>query len=85
MGLYRILENSGVDSAGTGNEGLKESIRTVTSSSEMLTEASCISFLAQEIGSTLLSFLMRPIEELDVKQPLSVVGLDSLVAIELRS
>ncbi len=28
---------------------------------------------------------MRPLEQLDVKQPLSAVGIDSLVAIELRN
>ena len=85
MVLYRNLENSGVDNAGTGNGGLREFITTVTSSPETLKEASSLSFLAQEVGTTLFSFLMRPIEELDVKQPLSAVGLDSLVAIELRN
>ncbi|KAJ4255263.1 hypothetical protein NW757_004776 [Fusarium falciforme] len=85
MGLYRNLENSGVDDAGTGNEGLREFLTGVTANPESLKESSSVSFLANEIGSTLFSFLMRPIEELDVKQPLSAVGLDSLVAIELRN
>lgn len=85
MGLYRNLENSGVDNAGSGNEGLREFMTTVSSTPETLKEASSVSFLAQEIGTTLFSFLMRPIEELDVKQPPSAVGLDSLVAIELRN
>ncbi|KAL6362754.1 hypothetical protein LRP88_04058 [Fusarium phalaenopsidis] len=85
MGLYRNLENSGVDDAGTGNEGLREFLTGVTANPESLKEASSVLFLANEIGSTLFSFLMRPIEELDVKQPLSAVSLDSLVAIELRN
>lgn len=85
MGLYRNLENSGVDNAGSGNEGLREFMTTVNSTPETLKEASSVSFLAQEIGATLFSFLMRPIEELDVKQPLSAIGIDSLVAIELRN
>ncbi|KAL8721388.1 MAG: hypothetical protein Q9225_001935 [Loekoesia sp. 1 TL-2023] len=85
MGLYRNLEKSSVDNAGTGNEGLREFMATVTSNPETLKEASSVSFLAQEIGTTLFGFLMRPIEEMDVKLPLSAVGIDSLVAIELRN
>lgn len=85
MGLYRNLENSGVDDTGTGNEGLREFLTGVTANPESLKEPASVLFLANEIGSTLFSFLMRPIEELDVKQPLSAVGLDSLVAIELRN
>lgn len=85
IGLYRNLENSGVDDAGTGNEGLREFLTGVAANPESLKESSSISFLANQIGSTLFSYLMPPIEELDVKQPLSAVGLDSLVAIKLRN
>jgi acyl carrier protein len=85
MGLYRNLENSSVHDAGTANEGLREFLTTVSSNPKTLNEPSSVSFLAQEIGTTLFSFLMRPLEELDVKQPLSAVGIDSLVAIELRN
>ncbi|KAG9235335.1 hypothetical protein BJ875DRAFT_542228 [Amylocarpus encephaloides] len=85
MGLYRNLENSSVGDAGATNEGLREFLATVSSNPEMLSEPASVSLLAQEIGATLFSFLMRPIEELGITQPLSAVGVDSLVAIELRN
>jgi hypothetical protein len=47
--------------------------------------AAAVDLLAREIGATLFGFLMRPVEELDVKMPLGRVGVDSLVAIELRN
>jgi hypothetical protein len=47
--------------------------------------AEAVDLLAREIGATLFGFLMRPVEELDVKMPLGRVGVDSLVAIELRN
>lgn len=85
MGLYRNLENASVDDVGASNEGLREFLTAVSGSPETLREPSSVSFLAHEIGATLFSFLMRPVEELDVGQPLSAVGIDSLVAIELRN
>lgn len=44
-------------------------------------EAVVVTALAQKFSS----ILMRPVEELDVAAPISVYGLDSLVAIEIRN
>ena len=85
MGQYRNLENASVGDVGTSNEGLREFLAAASGSPETLREPSSVSFLAREIGATLFSFLMRPADELDVGQPLSAVGIDSLVAIELRN
>lgn len=85
MGLYRNLENSSIDDTSNGNEGLKKFLATVSSNPEILKESDSVLFLAQEIGATLFSFLMLPVEDLDIKQPLAAVGVDSLVAIELRN
>lgn len=41
--------------------------------------------LAMEIGKKLCSFLLKPEEELDTKLSLSALGMDSLVAIEVRA
>ncbi|RTE84744.1 hypothetical protein BHE90_000799 [Fusarium euwallaceae] len=43
MVLYRNLENSGVDDAGTGNEGLREFLTGVTANPESLKEPSSVS------------------------------------------
>lgn len=85
MGLYRNLESSSIDDVGTSNEGLRDFMSTVSNNPTALKEQSSVVFLAQEVGATLFSFLMRPVEELDIKQPLSAIGIDSLVAIELRN
>ena len=41
--------------------------------------------LAYEIGKTLFRFMMKDAEDIDKTQPLSSLGLDSLVGIELRN
>lgn len=42
-------------------------------------------FLAHEIGERLLALLLRSGEEVSIEKPLAELGLDSLVAIELRA
>ncbi|KAF7861910.1 hypothetical protein EAF04_007791 [Stromatinia cepivora] len=85
MSVYRNLDNSKLDDNATSNEGLKELLVTVSTSPGILKESSTVIFLAQEIGKTLFSFMMLPAAELDIHQPLKVLGVDSLVAIELRN
>lgn len=41
--------------------------------------------LAREIGAAILGLVMRPREDLDVEAPLSTIGVDSLVGLELRN
>lgn len=50
----------------------------------LLREKSSIDFLAREIGTKIYDFLLKPDEEVDVGLTLAQVGLDSLMAIELR-
>lgn len=42
-------------------------------------------FLAHEIGTTLLQLLLRPETDLDLEAPLSAIGIDSLVSLEVRA
>jgi hypothetical protein len=41
--------------------------------------------MATYIGATLFDFMMRPLEDLDVKMSPKSLGMDSLVAIELKN
>ncbi|KAI0176547.1 hypothetical protein GGR52DRAFT_571510 [Hypoxylon sp. FL1284] len=50
----------------------------------LLREKSSTDFLAREIGAKIYDFLLKPEEELDVSATLAQMGLDSLMAIELR-
>ena len=51
---------------------------------DVLGEQDSVEYLAQEIGKKILSFTTRPDDDIDTTLGLVQVGLDSLVAIELR-
>ncbi|GKZ27756.1 hypothetical protein AbraCBS73388_005605, partial [Aspergillus brasiliensis] len=50
----------------------------------LLGQSDSAQFLAREIGRKVCDFLLKPEEELQTSSSLSDLGLDSLVAIELR-
>ena len=91
MALYRNLEatahnaaDENISSAG-GNDTLKRLLTTATDSPHMLTDDTSVAVITQHIGATLLGFMMKPVEELDVKASPTALGVDSLIAIELRN
>lgn len=51
----------------------------------MLQSAYASELLAREIGTAVLGLMMRPREDLDVEAPLSTMGIDSLVGLEVRN
>lgn len=50
----------------------------------LLSDSASVEFLAREIGQRVCEFLLRPDEVVDVNSTLTQIGLDSLVAVELR-
>ena len=86
MSVYRTFENT-VSSAATtaGNESLKGFLTATASNPSLLAETSSLEFLSREIGSCLCSFIQMPVEELDVNCSLTAMGIDSLLAIEIRN
>ncbi|KAI1828708.1 hypothetical protein F4861DRAFT_535124 [Xylaria intraflava] len=46
---------------------------------------SFVLLLARRIGVAFFNFMMKPIEELDIEAPFTSLGIDSLVAIEVRN
>ncbi|KAF7890820.1 uncharacterized protein EAF01_010629 [Botrytis porri] len=85
MSVYRNLHNSTIDDSAASHEGLKDFLATVSNNPQTLKASSAAEFLAEEIGKTLCSFMMRPIAELDIHQSFKTLGVDSLVAVELRN
>lgn len=85
MAVYRNYESSGSSTRPSTNEGLKQLLMTVSTSPMLLKSQSTIDFISNEIGTTLFSFMLRPMEELALGMSLDALGVDSLVAIELRN
>ncbi|KAI1416673.1 hypothetical protein F5Y13DRAFT_205511 [Hypoxylon sp. FL1857] len=98
LSLYRNLEaaaaetgqNSGAaGGAAAGDNDEDTVIRRMLAAVEVdpgvLQQDDFIEQLARSIGVAFFSFMMKPVEELDVRAGLATLGIDSLVAIELRN
>lgn len=90
MSLYRNVERAGSSPATSGglisgDGGVKAFLVAVELDPHVLTLDGKVSELALHIRSALSSFMIRPAEEMDISGSLSDLGVDSLVAIELRN
>lgn len=92
MSVYRNKDaaaNAGVDDQASrrsgGDDPLKVLLATASSDSAIFEAQSSIEIMATYIGATLFDFMMRPLEDLDVKMSPKSLGMDSLVAIELKN
>ncbi len=85
MAVYRNYESTGPSRRPSTNEGLKQLLITVSTSPMLLKSQTTIDFMSNEIGTTLFSFMLRPMEEPALGMSLDALGVDSLAAIELRN
>ena len=69
----------------SSNEVLKSFLATAKSDPFILKNPESSILLAKEIGKKLFDFLLKPGEDLDISRSLADMGMDSLVAIEMRS
>jgi aryl carrier-like protein len=83
---------SGMSSAGAAqgsdDNALSRFIGSVVSDPSILTSPASAVFVAKQIALQLCALLLKPIDnedDIDISTPLQNVGLDSLVAIELRT
>jgi aryl carrier-like protein len=67
------------------SDQLKSFILAAKSDPSIISQPDTSLFLATEIGKKLFAFLLKPEEELNTKLSLSDLGMDSLVAIEVRA
>ncbi|KAI1125429.1 hypothetical protein F5Y10DRAFT_284293 [Nemania abortiva] len=88
MSAYRNYENIGADVTSNGNTGetdsLKELLAAASKDALILKQESSITTISWHIGATLLGFMMKPTDGLDIKASPATLGVDSLVAIEVR-
>ncbi|KAI0604978.1 Qor NADPH:quinone reductase and related Zn-dependent oxidoreductase [Pyrenophora tritici-repentis] len=73
------------DTAGSSNQALKAFLVGARADPAILKSAESEEFLAVEIGKKLFDLLLKPHDEINTSRSLVDLGLDSLVAIELRS
>ncbi|KAH9989423.1 acyl transferase domain-containing protein [Xylariaceae sp. FL0662B] len=99
LSLYHNLEanaaeasrdggTNGGAAAGSHNDedaAMRRLLGTVETDPNMLQQDAFVEQLAQRIGVAFFSFMMKPVEELDIMAGLATLGIDSLVAIELRN
>ncbi|WYZ43619.1 hypothetical protein EsH8_VII_000055 [Colletotrichum jinshuiense] len=88
--VYRNLEEvgsgaSGAAGASSSDEALTQLLREIGSNMTLLQSAETARLLARELRNTLLGFMMRSEDELDLDGSLASIGIDSLISIELRN
>jgi len=85
MSIYQNLETVHVSVGGAANEGLKLFLGNSAINPSVLREKAGVDFLAREIGLKLFNLMLKPEEDLDISASLSAIGVDSLMAIEIRT
>ena len=92
MSVYRNKDtaaSAGVDDQvgrrSGGDDPLKVLLATASGDPAFFKAQSSIDVMATYIGATLFDFMMRSLEDLDVKMSPKSLGMDSLVAIELKN
>ncbi|KAL8335898.1 hypothetical protein RB598_009873 [Gaeumannomyces tritici] len=91
MAAYRNMaageDGSGPGGSSSSSEALKTWLKAAQGGGDEgpLKEAGAVDFLAREIGKKLFTLVLRPEDEIQTSVALSDLGMDSLVAIEMRS
>ncbi|KAL9054330.1 MAG: hypothetical protein Q9162_004204 [Coniocarpon cinnabarinum] len=85
MSVYHNYKRAGGSAGGAANEELKMLLSSAKDDPSILKAPDSAKILAAEIGKKLFDLLLKSHEDLNLALPLTDLGLDSLVAIELRS
>lgn len=85
MGMFHnIPKETGGDSGTLNSNALKSFLTRAAGDPDILGEESSIEYLAKEIGFRIFRFMMKPEEDVESSMSLTHIGMDSLMAIELR-
>lgn len=86
MGVYHNFASAHKESAAEASSDTLNAVLDSVRNDPAALQAEATSItLATEIGKKVMSFLLKSPEDVDLKRSLTELGLDSLVAIELRS
>ncbi|KAL6890027.1 hypothetical protein GGI43DRAFT_425686 [Trichoderma evansii] len=84
MSVFRNIRSQA--KGGASSDGLRQFLTAAKASPEMLSKPESVVLLSQEIGKKLLGLVLRPADdEIDVSLSLAALGLDSMVAVEMRA
>ncbi|TLD29263.1 hypothetical protein PspLS_03907 [Pyricularia sp. CBS 133598] len=89
MGFYHNVQADGTELSSRGgrsaNEALSRFLEQAAANPATLTEAESVEFLGREVGAKVFSLMLKEDDEVvDTSLTLQQIGLDSLMAIELR-
>ncbi|KAH0524470.1 hypothetical protein TsFJ059_006974 [Trichoderma semiorbis] len=80
------LQDAGATSgASTGSEDFGQFMKSVNASPSLLDTPSNLDFLTAQIGICIYNLMSRDVKDLDLSLSLTQLGVDSLVAIEIRN
>ncbi|KAG6354258.1 hypothetical protein INS49_004863 [Diaporthe citri] len=85
MSIYRNIQKTSMVEGGEVADHLKQFLSSVMADPSKLSNKESADTIAQELGRCVSNFLMKGNEEIDLSFTLSAVGVDSLVAIEVRN
>ncbi|KAK1961594.1 KR domain-containing protein [Colletotrichum sublineola] len=85
MAAYRNISGDTGSGAGAGSDSVKALLATVRHDEGALKDPETAKKLAYEIGKKLFSLVLRSDDEIQTSISLAELGMDSLVAIEMRS
>lgn len=85
MAAYWNISATGAGTASSSGDAIKAWLATARHDEAILKDKESVAFLAHEIGKKLFALVLRPEEEIQTSVSLAGLGMDSLVAIEMRS
>jgi acyl carrier protein len=84
MSVFRNIRSQ--VKGGASSDGLRQFLSAAKANPETLSTPESVVLLAQEIGKKLLGLVLRPVDdEIDVSLSVAQLGLDSMVAVEMRA
>lgn len=85
MGMYHNVPKEAVgDASALNSNALKVFLSRAADDPDILEDKDSTDYLADEIGHRIFRFMMKPEEDMEIGLSLNALGMDSLMAIELR-
>jgi len=84
MGMYHNVPDAAADNSNANSSELKGFLSRAAQDPELLSQQENIDYLATEIGCKIFAFMMKDEAGIDITLSVAHIGMDSLMAIELR-